>query len=135
MLPAVRTLNKVILVSVWNGINDTGFCAKYSSLHFVKFHILSQVTMNFHVDLDQYWVHAFKRWRIGDQGHFQHSLRNEAVSLSLWWTPTNTARLGSLWCRSRRWHYSFALRELPSQIPYIKCSSAYSSFKKRDIPD
>lgn len=43
ILPMVQSLKQVILILVWNSMDDSGFYAKHSSLFFVKFHLLSQV--------------------------------------------------------------------------------------------
>ena len=53
----------------------------------------------------------------------------EPVSRNVWWIRVNTLRDGILRSGKRLWYSSTAARALPSQNPYAKCMSQYSTWE------
>ena len=59
------------------------------------------------------------------------TLRREPVSRNVWWIRVNTLPDGILRSRKRLWYSSTAARALPSQNPYTKCISQYSTCENK----
>ena len=59
----------------------------------------------------------------------RETLGREPVSRNVWWIRVNTLRDGILRSGKLLWYSSTAARALPSQNPYTKCMSQYSTWE------